>query len=267
MSRYEEYPENIPAEPAPEVKEEAPAAPEPEITPEEPEDPEAPEEEEESTPEPEPEAAKKRQHGYAAKLARERQAVADARAEAAYLRGKLEALAPNPEPAQAQQWGPVIHEEPPPDQDSFATYDHYLIAVARWGARQEFQQEAVKAKEKAVETAWEQKETLAKARFEDYDEVADLRRLLPTQAMAQTIVELEAGPELLYWLGKHPEENARIKALSPLAAAAALGEIKSQITRSEPAKPRASAAPAPIKPVVPMGKGPVVKASTRYESY
>lgn len=210
-----------------------------------------------------PEDHKKRKGGFQRKLEKERKAAEDARAEAAYLRGKLEALHPQSEPAQVQ----AENTDAPPSQDGFETYEQYLVAMTRWGVRQELKQESEQTKAKAAQNAWDTRETLAQSKYDDYNDVADLRALSPTPAMAQAIVEMDAGPDVLYWLGKHPEENARIKTLSPLAAAVALGRIENQVSSKPEVAKKASQAPPPIRPVVPMGKGPVVQKSTRYEEY
>jgi len=253
--RFTEYEQ---AEPIMEPVAEPEAAPEAIPEPE----PEVEEAEVEALPDETPEDHKKRKGGFQRKLEKERKAAEDARAEAAYLRGKLEALHPQAETAPTH----VEDQDAPPSQDSFETYEQYLVAVTRWGVRQELKQEHEKAKVNATKNAWDTQEALAKSRYDDYNDIADLQVLSPTPAMAQAIIEMESGADVLYWLGKHPAENARIKTLSPLAAAVALGEIKSKLAKPD-VRAQPSQAPPPIKPVVPMGHGPVVTKSTRFEVY
>ena len=254
MSRFEEDPIPTPEpEPIPEPTPEPEPEPEPEV-----DHDDDPEPEPEPEPGESPEEHRKRKGGYQRKLERERKAAEDARAEAAYLRGQLEALKP--------QTQPVASADGEPTQDQFDDYDSYLRALTRWEVKQELKQETERSKAQSVENAWKEKETLAKSRFADYDEVADLRQLSPTPAMAQTILELELGTEVLYWLGKHPQENARIKTLSPMAQAVALGKIESQLAIKPETKPKPQA-PAPLGPVTPLGKGAPAVKSARYEEY
>jgi hypothetical protein len=65
--------------------------------------------------------------------------------------------------------------------------------------------------------------------------------------MNDTIFESERGPELAYFLAKHPDECARIEKLKPFAAARELGKI-------EAALPSIEAAPVAAVPVTPAAK-------------
>ena len=249
MSRFEEEP--IPqAEPEP-IPEPEPVAPEPEEVIEEPTEDQS----EEPEPGETPEEHKKRKGGYQRKLEKAQREAEQARAEAAYLRGQMDAIKPKEE-AQAK---PIDGR---PSVDQFDSYDEYVEALTDW----KLEQREAKKENSKVESSWRERESLAQNKYEDYDEVADIKQLLPTPAMAQTILQLELGADVLYWLGKHPQENARIRALSPLAAAAALGKIESQLAKPTP-KPKTTQAPAPISPVTPVGTGNPVKQSSRYESY
>ena len=253
MSDDLRYTEDLAPEPEPIPEPEPEAEPEAEVAPE-------PEPEDDAEPEPEEgtEEHKKRKGGFQRKIEHERKAAEDARAEAAYLRGKLEALNPT-------QAIPAA-KDGEPSQDDFEDYSGYLKALTRWEVKQEMRQEAEQTKAKQAQNAWSERESLAKTKHEDYDDVADLRQLSPTPAMAQTILEMDAGADVLYWLGQHPAENARIKALSPLAAAVALGKIESQLAAPAP-RTKQPQAPAPIRPVVPTGKAPSVTKSNRYDEY
>ena len=254
MSRFEEDPIPTPEpEPIPEPVLEPEPEPEPEVDHED-----DPEPEPEPEPGESPEEHRKRKGGYQRKLERERKAAEDARAEAAYLRGQLEALKPQAQPAKTSDGEPM--------QDQFDDYDSYLRALTRWEVKQELKQESEKAKAREVENAFEQKEALARAKYKDYDEVVDLRQLSPTKAMAQVFIEAELGTDLMYWLSTHPQENARIKTLSEVGQIRALTKIESQLATKPEPKPKPQA-PAPLVPVTPMGKGTPAAKSTRYEEY
>jgi len=64
--------------------------------------------------------------------------------------------------------------------------------------------------------------------------------------LAQTIMGLDAGPEVLYHLANHLDEAQAIVNKGPLGAAIALGRLEARFAKSEEQpKPRVSAAPKP----------------------
>jgi hypothetical protein len=64
--------------------------------------------------------------------------------------------------------------------------------------------------------------------------------------LAQTIMGLDAGPEVLYHLANHIDEAQAIVSKGPLGAAIALGRLEARFAKSEEQpKPRVSAAPKP----------------------
>jgi len=68
------------------------------------------------------------------------------------------------------------------------------------------------------------------------------------------MVHSENGPEIAYWLGQHPEEAARIAALSaaPLRVAFEIGKV-GQIIAAAPLEPQPlPAAPAPTPAAEPL---------------
>lgn len=62
-----------------------------------------------------------------------------------------------------------------------------------------------------VQKAWMVKVARAKSRFPDYDQTLQQGASLPASPnMARAIQGSNLGPEVIYWLAKHPEETRRI---------------------------------------------------------
>jgi hypothetical protein len=164
----------------------------------------------------------------------------------------------------AEEIKPAAAPADKPKAENFDTYDAYIEALTDWKVDQT---EKTKAKAEADKRAaadasergkaWEKSVELAKARYEDYDEVLAGAHAMPiSQAMHNTIVESgDDGPQLAYWLAQHPDEVTRIAKLSPFAAAKELGKIVATFDGEEdddsPAdkQPKATKAPEPIAPV------------------
>jgi hypothetical protein len=171
-----------------------------------------------------------------------------AEAEVARLRQQLADIAagrtPAPEvPVQpaAEQPGilaaPVkpVHPGKMPRQADFDDYEQFGQALDTWeAATQQYQddlaeysrkqaiydfavqraEEDAQAEIAQIEAAWNEKLVAAKANTPDWDDtLAAIDTSKPsgqlTNAMAEAIRESEAGPEVLYWLAKHPEEAER----------------------------------------------------------
>jgi len=210
---------------------------------------------------PEAKAEHKRKGGYQRKLEKERSAREEAQAQAAYYRGLVEGRTPQQEPAKAQETGK-------PTIEQFETYDEYNEALTDWKVEEKLKARDAQNEGKQVEIAWKNAETIAKTKYSDYTDVADIRKLAPTEAMATAILQMpDAGTDVLYWLGKHPEENERIKALSPMATAIALGEIKAGLVKP-PEKPKpTSQAPRPPEPMKASAAIATPKNDRGYEVY
>jgi hypothetical protein len=144
-----------------------------------------------------------------------------------------------------------------PKLDQFATYEEYVAAVADYRVEQRFQrleqerqaEEAVKQKAE-VQTGFQQKASEFKAQTPDFEEVAYNPSLPITDVMADALNYAEKGPQLLYHLGKHPEEAQRIAELSvrsPVAAAIELGKLEERLSLPQPRT--TTQAPPPIRPL------------------
>lgn len=161
---------------------------------------------------------------------------------------------------------PQPNAKPTPDQ--FKTTEEYVEAVADWKAeqkisekltaweRQQIERQQQSARQRTVDE-FRQREDAARDKYEDFDSVAYNPELPITQAMAETIQQSETGCDLAYYLGKNPQEAARIAQLSPFLQAKELGKLEAKIA-SIPAPKKPSGAPAPINPVKPAGSGSFV---------
>lgn len=131
-------------------------------------------------------------------------------------------------------------------------------------ARKEAETRAqIERENKAIEEIWIKKLDASTKRHSDFADIALVDGLLENSSGVvnkvadSTILELEHGAELLYWLGKpeNEDERARIMDLGPVRTAAELGKIEARIAeglkangkpasdKKEPVVPRAPAPP------------------------
>lgn len=199
------------------------------------------------------------------KVTAEREA---AREEAESLRARLAALEQSsrqpvqqqapPEPVQA-----APEAKPKPKQEDFQTYEEWVEAVSDWKFDQRIaKMEAEAAQAEAREAEREIQETYSErvAEFKkthaDWDETINQDMTLPP-GVGQTILELENGPEVAYYLGKHPDAAKRLNQMNPYTAIAEVGRIAATLGRDEAIsnpgfrtdRIPVSNAPAPIKPL------------------
>ena len=157
-------------------------------------------------------------------------------------------LEPEPEPQKATT---------EPQLAQFQTYEEYVAAVADYKVELRFQKldqerqaaEAVKQKAE-VQTGFQRKADEFKAQTPDFEEVAYNPSLPITDVMADALNYSESGPQVLYHLGKNPEEAQRIAELSlrsPVAAAIELGKLEAKLSLPQPRT--TTQAPPPIRPL------------------
>jgi hypothetical protein len=150
-------------------------------------------------------------------------------------------------------------EEAAPKLEDFKEYEDYATAKARWVARQEYRQQVAQAQrfaqeQRAVQTAadirgrWEAGEAEFRGKVADYDEVMADDSVKFSQSLSIAILDSEVGPQIAYYLKKHPDEAQALRDASPVAAARAIGKLEAKLTAAPPPKPR-SQTPAPPQPV------------------
>jgi len=152
---------------------------------------------------------------------------------------------------------PQAVEEAPPKVEDFAKYEDYLTAhaghVARseaakamQGLNQRVAQATQEVQQQQLNTIWNERETKAREKHPDYEEVVRDPELQISNEMAQAIMEMTDGTDVAYHLGTHPDESARIASLSPVGQSIELGRISAALKRP---KPKTTSAPAPVKTV------------------
>jgi len=150
-----------------------------------------------------------------------------------------------------------------PKAENFQTTEDYIEAVTEWKAEQ-----IIERKEKAraettaatrqeqyqreVHEAYTEREDTARDKYSDYEDVVGNPKLPINAVMADAIRTSDQGPDLAYYLGKHPDEALKIAKLPPILAVKELGKLEARL-EAEPLKPtkRSSSAPDPITPVRP----------------
>jgi hypothetical protein len=141
-------------------------------------------------------------------------------------------------------------ELPPADQ--FESVEAYAEALATRKAEEMIQQRRVNEQQSQIIEAYHDREEEARAKYDDFEQVAYNPNLPITGVMAEAIRESEVGPDVAYYLGANPKEADRISKLSPYSQAKEIGKIEAKLADNPPIK-KTSSAPAPIAPVTARG--------------
>ena len=173
------------------------------------------------------------------------------------LRAELEMLRRGQQPQQQQEQRQV-EQQAAPKLEQYQSIEEYLDALADFKAAQKADK-VFKEREAAERQSRQQSEQAklhegftkqtedARAVYDDFDEVVDNPDLPISQAMAEAIMRSTNGADVAYYLGKNPEQAARLASLDPFSAAVEIGRIAATVVRPQPRK--ASNAPPPIQPV------------------
>lgn len=126
---------------------------------------------------------------------------------------------------------------PKPDRaaigTTYPTYEDYVEDCAIWGGELAAEKRQVHTETQRAQTAitetqrvFQAERGAAKADYADFEAVTS-QNLPITQAIADATLNAPAGLKghVQYWLGKHPDETARIAALSYGPALVAMGEV------------------------------------------
>ena len=144
-----------------------------------------------------------------------------------------------------------------PPIDQFETVDAY--AEAR--ALQLIEQREQQREQTQILEGYNEREEVARDKYDDFEQVAYNPNLKITQVMAQTIQSSDVGPEVAYYLGTNPKEAERISKLAPILQAKEIGKLEVKVSDAPPVK-RTSSAPAPISPVKAASNGGTVYDTT-----
>ena len=157
------------------------------------------------------------------------------------------------EQARRAQEAPAAPAELPP-VEQFDSVDAYADALATRKAEELLAKREADRERMSMLEAYQDREEDARAKYEDFEQVAYNPALPITNAMAETIQASEIGPELAYYLGSHPSEASRISRLSPILQAKEIGKLEAKIA-SEPVLKKTTSAPPPIAPISGRGTG------------
>ena len=135
-----------------------------------------------------------------------------------------------------------------PTLDQFASADDYADAVGDWKVGQAARQQQAQEAQKTQSTFAGKRDDLM-SELEDADgfDAAKFNKLPISMSMAEAIVDSDQAGKLSLHLIAHPDEAARIAALSPARQAAEIGKLEVKLSAVAAIKP--SNAPSPITPV------------------
>lgn len=183
--------------------------------------------------------------------------------------------------AKAESKAPVA-----PKREDFASEDEYQDARVDFRADQKFaEREAARrdqpgshaaqqqpAVDPELKASWDKREKVARELHRDYREVVadfvehDFKHF--SGEAADLVMESDAGPQLLYYLGTHEEEADSIRKMSPARQAIALSKLEDKLGAA-PAR-KTSNAPAPANVTTggkAITKDPAKMTQTEYEDY
>ena len=149
----------------------------------------------------------------------------EAAREAAYWKGQAEAKAVKSEPSAA----PVEPGKPNPSQ--FADYDAYVEALTDYKTQEVLEKAQAETEKKRKKAKFAGAIEKGKAKHDDFEATTIFNPDLKiNKAMLEVIEDSDFGSDVAYYLGKNPQEAARIAQLSPLSAAREIGKIETQFS-------------------------------------
>ena len=156
--------------------------------------------------------------------------------------------------AQRQSEQQTLRAAPAATADQFESTEAYADALAYQKAEELIaKREAAKQQSQVLESYHDLEEE-ARAKYDDFEQVAYNPKLPITNVMAETIQSSDVGPELAYYLGSNPKEADRISRMTPLSQAKEIGKIEAKLVSSPPVK-RTTSAPPPISLVTARSNG------------
>lgn len=158
---------------------------------------------------------------------------------------------------------PAVLDEKEPKRDDFEDLEGYQRALAEFTAKKVYREHTRSEEESRRQSqardaqsrrreAWESHAENAAEKYDDGEDVIShfASEVKLTGMALDAILESELGHEIMYHLGKHDEEVARLNKLSPARQASEIGKLEVKLSE---AQKKVSSAPAPIDPV--KGKG------------
>jgi hypothetical protein len=158
------------------------------------------------------------------------------------------------EQAQRQSEQQTLKAAPTASVDQFESPEAYAEALALQKAEELIAKREAAKHQSAVLESYQEREEVARDKYDDFEQVAYNPKLPITNVMAETIQSSDIGPELAYYLGSNPKEADRISRMTPLSQAKEIGKIEAKLAAEPPVK-RTTSAPAPISPVTARSSG------------
>lgn len=184
--------------------------------------------------------------------------------ELARTQGELAAFKAGKAPAPLEPPAPPVltpTNDQEPQEADYATYEAYIEARADFRARRAVREELDQRQQhdEAVRVQRTVAERIAAfaAEHPDYQEVVSNPDLVLTPAIADTLTASEDGPALAYALAKDVPRFQRIRALPPVLAIRAIGELAAELRLAQPAPKAAEPPPTPKLPSAPPPPTPV----------
>ena len=133
------------------------------------------------------------------------------------------------------------HGPDKPRIEDFENYEAYIETLGSWSASKTLAENAEKSAQDTEEDKRDQREAGLLARIDvfkeshpDFEKLVFDKDLKISPAMKEACMNTEHSAELLYYLGRHPDEAARIAVLSPFATAMELGKIEAGLKIETP---------------------------------
>lgn len=188
------------------------------------------------------------------------------------LRDELEAL----KKGQTQKVEPEVRKEPQPDAldangepiYALGEFDPQFIrdltkftleeerSKAKAESEEQQRQTAIQQEQQALQTQWNEKVSEATKEYPDFVEkgqalLNNFNNLDSNYAgyLSNVLMNMEKGPDVLYYLSNHPEEANAIVNSGAQKATLALGRIESRFLQSEQEAPKPRVTKAPVPPV------------------
>jgi hypothetical protein len=161
-----------------------------------------------------------------------------------WAHGRIDALTRQKHEAErtAEYWRKKAEETQPSNMDDLS-FEDQIAARVRVESRKENAETASHTANQVRQEIFQARQLEARSRFADYDATIGNPSLMISEAAAEVIMESDKGPDVAYYLGKNPEEAARIYNLPPALQAKEIGRLEERIS-----SPR-SVSPPPPKPV------------------
>lgn len=204
----------------------------------------------------------KKKSGFARKLAKKDELLAEKDREIERLRAEK---APRAEPEK-------VADEGEPDPDNFDNHRDYVKAVTKWTLEQDRKEltkkqqiESAQAAHKQMMDSFKEKKDAYADEHEDFDtliKAASQPKYFLKEEGQLAILGSDLAPEIMHELAKNLPELERISKLSPIQQVKEIGKVEARLTKEETKEKKEvkqTNAPAPIKPVGSKASG-VVKS-------